>query len=263
MSVAALTRVGTYEREVGACLERVWENVLDWEHLPWLHRGSFSRIEALAAGAWGWRARVGLQPEAAGEILLELVRDPSAPRYVARTLEGPGRGSEIWTELREEAEERTAIRVAFDLPGVAPERAAALGRSYRALYARLWDEDEAMMQRRADELRRPLRARADGAFDLGPADAVRARLPLVASFGELRFRLLLREGELIAHPVVCPHRLGPLEAAPLDAEGLVRCPWHGYHFDPGSGACRERPGLRLVPRLRVDVEAGRVVVRGA
>ena len=29
-----LTRVATYERLIRAPEERVWENVLDWEHLP-------------------------------------------------------------------------------------------------------------------------------------------------------------------------------------------------------------------------------------
>ncbi|TMP97098.1 MAG: hypothetical protein E6L09_13880 [Verrucomicrobia bacterium] len=28
-----------------ASLERIWENVRDWEHLPWLHRRSFLDIQ--------------------------------------------------------------------------------------------------------------------------------------------------------------------------------------------------------------------------
>jgi hypothetical protein len=52
-----LTTVATYRRTIGASAERVWENVLDWEHLPWLHSGSFSDIVCNGAGEWGWRAR--------------------------------------------------------------------------------------------------------------------------------------------------------------------------------------------------------------
>ena len=37
-AVPGLTSVATYRRRIGASLERVWENVHDWEHLPWLHR---------------------------------------------------------------------------------------------------------------------------------------------------------------------------------------------------------------------------------
>ena len=45
---AQLTRVGVYERSLPVSAERVWENVRDWEHLPWLHASSFSSIECLA-----------------------------------------------------------------------------------------------------------------------------------------------------------------------------------------------------------------------
>ncbi len=41
------TSVGFYRRTIRASLSRVWENVLDWEHLPWLHRSSFSDIKLL------------------------------------------------------------------------------------------------------------------------------------------------------------------------------------------------------------------------
>ena len=37
-----LISVAVYRRRIGASLERVWENVRDWEHLPWLHRQSFA-----------------------------------------------------------------------------------------------------------------------------------------------------------------------------------------------------------------------------
>src|SRR5262245_43106914 len=147
------TRVATYRREIGADVDRVWENARDWEHLPWLHRTTFARIERLESGALGWRARVGLAPDAAQVILLELRIEPDAGRYVARTLEGPGAGTEIWTQL---APRRTStgIEVEFHVPGIPPERAAAVGAGFERLYARLWDEDEAMMERRARELAR-------------------------------------------------------------------------------------------------------------
>ena len=46
----------------------------------------------------------------------------------------------------------TDVEVAFHVPGVAEGQRAALGEAYRALYARLWDEDEAMMRRRQEVL---------------------------------------------------------------------------------------------------------------
>jgi nitrite reductase/ring-hydroxylating ferredoxin subunit len=254
--------VAVYRRSVAASLERVWENVLDWEHLPWLHRSTFSAIEAVDAGAWGWRARVALQPrEPRREILLELRIEPGAERYVARTLEGTGRGSEVWTRLRGAGPERTDVEVEFHAPGVEPGSAAALGGLYTRLYTALWDEDEAMMVRRQRELARragPSTAAA-GALDLGPLEALRPRLPLCVELGGRRYRVLELGGELRAHATTCPHRLGPLDAGPPEA-GVLTCPWHGYRFDLASGRSADGRGLRLppAPPVRVDPGTGRV-----
>ena len=84
---AAAPLLTGYERRVEASLARVWENVLDWEHLPWLHRSSFASIELHDAGDWGWRARAALRT--GGEPFdLELMVDRARSRYVTRTLSG-------------------------------------------------------------------------------------------------------------------------------------------------------------------------------
>jgi nitrite reductase/ring-hydroxylating ferredoxin subunit len=249
------TRVATWRRDVGADAERVWENVRDWEHLPWLHRSTFARIERLESGPLGWRARVGLAPDATRRILLELRIERDAGRYVSRTLEGPGAGTEIWTRLAPRGE-RTGIEVEFHVPEVAPERAAAVGEAFERLYARLWDEDEAMMQRRARELGRrgEPAASAPEPVALGPLDLLRQRLPLVVEQGGERWRLIETGGEVVVHTTRCPHWFGPLEDAPVGEDGGLRCPWHGYRFDVRTGACADRGRLRLAPapKLRVD-----------
>ena len=51
-----LPHVGTYRRVLPVSLVRMYENTLDWEHLPFVHDSSFSSIECLDAGPWGWRA---------------------------------------------------------------------------------------------------------------------------------------------------------------------------------------------------------------
>jgi nitrite reductase/ring-hydroxylating ferredoxin subunit len=267
--LSALARVAVYRREVAASLERVWENVLDWEHLPWLHRESFCRIECLDEGPDGWRARVGLAPAEAGqEILLELALERPRLRYVARTLEGPGKGTEIWTRLEPVSPERTRIEVEFWLPGIPPERRDGLGGAYLRLYTLLWDQDEAMMTRRAAELARrdAERSRGEGQpgeiLELGPIEAVRASLPLLVSLGGREFRVLELDGELLAHATQCPHRLGPLAEAPVE-DGCIRCPWHGYRFEVRSGASAEGRRLRLAPAPRVvmDPAGARVELR--
>jgi nitrite reductase/ring-hydroxylating ferredoxin subunit len=249
------TRVGVYRREVRADLPRVWENVYDWEHLPWLHRAAFSSIELVDRGSWGWRARIGLAPGETGqEILLELRTERDAGRYVARTLEGPGAGAEIWTQL-EPRGAHTGIEVAFCVPGVASQHAAGVGAAFERLYARLWDEDEAMMQRRTQELSRRGEPAAPALrVALGPQARLLEQLPLVLEVGGEKIRLLRIEGEIVAHSARCPHWLGPLEDAPLD-DDCVRCPWHGYRFDVRTGASADGRRLRLSPAPRVEVDA--------
>ncbi len=251
-----LTRVAVYRRTIRASLARVWENVLDWEHLPWLHRSSFTEIKLLESGPWGWHARVGLQPADLGQQVDVQVRvEREAGRYVTRTA-GAGQGSEIWTRLEPLSERRTKIEVEFLLPGVAPEQSNAIGAAYTRLYTQLWDEDEAMMMRRETWLSRggPSHARARTRLALGTLEEVRKRLPLRIELDGQPFRVVEVDGTLVAHSTLCPHRLGPLDDA-LVEEGCIRCPWHGYRYDLRTGLSCDGGGLRLNPAPRVQIDA--------
>jgi nitrite reductase/ring-hydroxylating ferredoxin subunit len=247
--------VAVYRRSVRASLAQVWENVHDWEHLPWLHAGSFGRIERIDSGPWGWRAAVELRAAGGESSEIELRREPDAERYVVRTLRGPGTGTEIRTTLTPRGDERTDVEVEFRMPGVAAEHAAAVGAAYTRLYTGLWNEDEAMIRQRA--ARRAARLEGSGdapaELDLGPVDALRARVPLVVTFGARRYRIVADEGELLVHDCDCPHRLGPLDDAEI-SQGRIRCPWHGYAFSLREGGCTDGRGLRLfaAPELLVD-----------
>jgi nitrite reductase/ring-hydroxylating ferredoxin subunit len=252
---------------VNASIERVWENVHDWEHLPWLHSGSFSSIDLRESGSWGWRAKIGLQPPQAGEILLELVLTDSGDRYVSRTLEGPGVGTEIWTRLAEDGVDRTRIEVEFHVPGVPAASAESTGAAFVALYTRLWDEDESMMVERTAQLRGRGVAKGsrdlEAIRDLGSFESLRKRLPLVVEYGGRRFRIVAVGEEIEVHACVCPHRMGPLDAVPVE-DGRIRCPWHGFEFDVRTGRSSDGRGLRLprAPRVEVDSETGRAQLRG-
>ena len=157
----------------------------------------------------------------------------------------------------------TDIRVDFHLAQVPSAQLARLGQAYTGLYARLWDEDEGMMQRRAELLGSPgLGRRATGeSLDLGPLAELRERLPVRVRLAGVSYRVLDLDGELIAHATTCPHALGPLEDASVK-EGCIRCPWHGYEFDLRSGLSSDGRRLRLpvAPRVRVDPESGRVTL---
>ena len=251
MRRAHVTTVAVYERLIRASLERVWENVLDWEHLPALHRESFLAVRRIDSGEWGWSAQVRV-PGSEREIALRVALDRDNLRYVTATTEGPGAGTEIWTSLEPKSEHETQIRVEFRVPDVSPERVATLGAGYRSLYAKLWDEDEAMMRRRQAQLdlqRRPL-PRSRDVLELGALADVRGKLPLDLTLDGRPFRIVELDGELVAHSTVCPHWLGPLEAGKREGS-VVACPWHDYRFDLRTGRSCDGRGLRLGPAPRV------------
>jgi nitrite reductase/ring-hydroxylating ferredoxin subunit len=258
----ALAHVGTYRRRVRASAGRIWENVLDWEHLPWLHRATFCDVRLIEARRDGWRVSAGLQPAAEGHrIGIETRLEQRECRYLTLTTDGPGQGTEIWTRLEPAAEDCTDIEVRFLVPGVPPGGTTAIRDAYVRLYTRLWDEDEAMMTRRAEMLsRRPSRP-TETTVDLGSIESLRSRLPLLLELDGCRYRLVDLDGEIIAHSTTCPHLLGPLEHAAI-SDGCVRCPWHGYRFDVRTGYGIDRPDLHLGsrPDVRVDPRTRTVTV---
>lgn len=260
-----LSEVAVYQRVIGAGIERIWENVLDWEHLPWLHASSFSAVELLEARRDGWRARVWLgAAEHAVESIIETHLDFARKRYLTLTTGGVGAGSEIWTALDERGA-NTAIEVRFLVPDLPPEHREAVGQMYVGLYTILWDEDERMMRHRqaalAGGVRRDRQAHAE--LSLGTLEDLRRRLPLVVELRGRPYRVLEVAGKILVHSTVCPHLLGPLDEAPVE-DGCIRCPWHGYRFDLESGRCRDVPRLSLAtaPTLSIDAQTQIVTLRG-
>ena len=45
--------VGSYRRRMAVSVERMYENALDWAHLPYLHSDAFASIELVEEGDWG------------------------------------------------------------------------------------------------------------------------------------------------------------------------------------------------------------------
>ncbi len=248
--------VAVYERRVAANTERVWENVLDWEHLPALHAGSFAAIVCEDAGDWGWRARIS--PRGGGdELTVELSIDWSDSSYHSRTVAGRGVGTDIFTRVTGIDAQRTDVRVEFFVPEHDAASGAKLGDGFVSLYTALWDEDEAMMQGRQAFLdgSAPGVARAGERerVSLGPAERLREDGPRIVEVGAEPFRVRWHEGTFVAHTTVCPHWGGPLADAEIEASQIV-CPWHGYRFDLESGAGPAGQACRLLARARVEVD---------
>jgi nitrite reductase/ring-hydroxylating ferredoxin subunit len=251
-----LVRVARYERTIRAPLERVWENVLDWEHLPHLHASSFEHIELDDAGDWGWRT--WSDPERSSHVELCVAADD---RYVARSYFGGVQATEIWTTLIPDGE-NTGIEVEFYFPAVDESAVEGLGDMMLSLYSRLWDEDESMMMERHRRLHES-RDTATSA-NLGDRVALVRRLvegeSIIFQLRRREYQLRFHAGELMAHPTICPHLLGPLTDADL-GDGRLTCPWHGYQFDLATGECLTPPHAHcsLPANARLTESGGEII----
>ncbi|MEE3327876.1 MAG: Rieske (2Fe-2S) protein [Myxococcota bacterium] len=256
-----LHRVATLTRTIRASLERVWENVYDWEHLPWLHRQDFASIDLIDSGAWGWKARAVSTALPDAPFTVALMVETEANRYVSRTLQGDTTTAEIWTALDPVGEDETAIQVEFWLADIPESARESVGSQYRKLYGRLWDQDEEMMRERARHLRDSGAQATDRVLDLGFFSDVSRQLPLCVDLGGARWRLVSLDGDWVVHDTRCPHALGPLSEGP-DASGELECPWHGYRFDVRtSRSCDgRRLQLRKPPRVVRDRKTDRITL---
>jgi nitrite reductase/ring-hydroxylating ferredoxin subunit len=255
--------IGTYRRELPVSVERLYENAIDWEHLPYLHRSSFARVECLDSGAWGFRARVWSQPyDERREFTIQLKLDRDCRRWITSTLEGPGRGSEIWTHAFPIGDRETHIVVDFFVPGIAPDRAPEIAGYYKTLYAKLYDEDVSMMTDRQTQLDTIKNRTCDESRSprvLGSIEYVRMRLPMTIEERGRRFRIVEHDGKLLAHATVCPHTLGPLGTTTV-ADGIIECPWHGYRFDIATGKCVSGHQCNLAPPPQIVVSPNSDVI---
>ena len=250
---------GTYRRELPVTLERLYENAIDWEHLPYLHGSSFSRIECIEAGDWGFRARAWAQPYDERRCFsIELRLDREIRRWITTTLDGAGAGTEIWTHAFALAERRTLVVVDFFVPGIDAARRTEVGRYYADLYAHLYDEDVRMMSERQVQLDaakgRGIGDAAAAPIILGTLAEVRARLPITIQSGARKFRIVENGGDLVAYSTLCPHLLGPLGESEV-RDGIVECPWHGYRYDIRTRRCVSGANISLAPAPKVIVSA--------
>lgn len=243
-----LELIAEYQRRLHSTPDGVWRNVLDFEHLPWVHGHAFAAVERLAGGRDWWRARVTLAPASFGQtMVLELRVDRERLRYVTRTLEGRSMGAYILTRLEPFDAAHTDIHVEFWGPPESPMRTRLKAKSYLALYERLWDEDEQMIETMlaADE-QQPWRGE--------PGQRLRVLAHDRVDDGQRTLGLAQTGDQLWVHDPVCPHMGGPLLGALVDEQGRLRCPWHDYRFALADGRCDRAPGLRLRcrPARRVD-----------
>jgi len=253
-----------YERELDASIERIFENVLDWEHLPYLHSQAFTSVRMTSSDPDGWHGEVELPGLSGGTAELDVRIDRANLCYTSSTVTGAGAGTDIITYLFPHSPSRTSIRVDFHLPWAPPGSQAAVGEFYRTLYIQLWDQDEAMMRERQRVIDAAAAGTRNGAaavrtdvpesISLGRVRDLTARLPLAVELGGRPFRVVGIDGQLFAHDTRCPHLGGPLAGHALEGCEAV-CPWHGYRFDVRTGLSSDGRGLRLARAAVVEISA--------
>lgn len=295
---AWVPHVGQYQRRMPVSLARMYENALDWEHLPWLHSSSFTAIECIESGDWGWRAWATLasaknsggpshrlwgqalakslrhQPlqllsfassllmqsiaakRGGSRVLLELRLDTHKKRWITTTLDGVGKGTQIWTQVLEHGAEDIEVQVDFFVPNIPQAMAAPIGQYYQQLYQRLYDEDQDMMERRQQALAL-VKQKPDSKekqLVLGGIESLKKQLPLTVTVGGKEWQVVQHDGGIAVHHRLCPHMLGPLDRGRVTENGAVVCPWHGYEFSlaDGSNLSGQRCKLPKPPKVTID-----------
>src|SRR5204863_2181052 len=89
------------------------------------------------------------------------------------------------------------------------------------------------------------------------ADIPENRARIVCLSGE-RVAIFKYDGKISAVSNVCQHQNGPLGEGKI-VFGCITCPWHGYQYQPDSGASPP-PFVEKVPTFNVRVKNGRVFV---
>lgn len=264
-----LRHVGSYQRDMPVTVSRMFENALDYEHLPWLHSSTFADLTVIESGDWGWRAVAHLVPKSRlTRMELELRLDRDKNRWVTRTVGGLGKGTEIWTVAIPQGDQGIRVVVDFFVPKLPRFLFGFYAATYQAMYEKLYDEDESMMLIRQNEIdTKKDRRRSDnqcvdeGEMSLGSLSDLVANSVNTFEYAGERYGLVQTNGQWRAFTAVCPHGLGPLDRGLLRG-GIVECPWHGYRFNVGTGECINDSNISLeLPPLIVTEKDGAVFVR--
>lgn len=252
-----LAHVATYTRELPINLDRMYENAIDWEHLPYLHSSTFSYIEKIEAGQWGWRAKAALHPKSfTTQMHLELKLDREKNRWITKTLGGVGKGTEIWTHAIPLEANKIKVIVDFYVPKIPGFLKKMYADQYIETYAQLYDEDLWMMagrQNQLDQLDAREKPTNPGPVVLGSLAELKDKIPFEFEFNQQPYRLVKLKETYLAHSMTCPHMLGPLNDADVE-KGILVCPWHGYQFDLRTRDCISGQKCRLAPAPSIELD---------
>lgn len=268
--ISGLHYLGNYVRRLPINLARMMENAYDWEHLPYVHSSSFSSIDLIDSGAWGWRAKIGLPDGSpASHQLLDLLVESDRHYWVSTVYSGPGTGIEIHTQATKIEDDEIEVDVRFYLPEAPDnETGAEMILAYmQQQYATLYDEDQGLMLGRQGALddRKRWVAITPSATDVlvGATAELDPEIVHTVEMETGRFCVRKHDGAWLVHSAVCTHLLGPLKESAINEHGQLTCPWHGYHFDLHTGENAEQKCRALATAPELIEHDGQLYLRPA
>jgi methionine sulfoxide reductase heme-binding subunit len=95
-------------------------------------------------------------------------------------------------------------------------------------------------------------------IDVCDVSSIPEKRAVVVNVAGERVAVFRYDGQVSAISNVCRHQNGPLGEGRI-VDGCVTCPWHGYQYDPKTGASPP-PFTDKVPTYRTRVCNGRVLV---
>src|SRR5216683_1865023 len=114
----------------------------------------------------------------------------------------------------------------------------------------------AFREKRVDRARH--QAVDEGFVEVCKVDRIAEKCATIVSLSGERVAVFRYDGKVSAISNVCQHQNGPLGEGRI-IDGCVTCPWHGYHYQPESGAAPP-PFKEKIPTFRVKVVEGSVFV---
>jgi methionine sulfoxide reductase heme-binding subunit len=99
---------------------------------------------------------------------------------------------------------------------------------------------------------------ADDLVDVCDLASIPEKRAVIVTLGGERVAVFRYDGKVSAISNVCRHQNGPLGEGRI-IDGCVTCPWHGYQYNPETGASPP-PFTDKVPTYRTRVRNGRVLV---
>ena len=98
----------------------------------------------------------------------------------------------------------------------------------------------------------------EGFVEVCKVDRIPEKCATIISLSGERVAVFRYDGKVSAISNVCQHQNGPLGEGRI-IDGCVTCPWHGYQYQPDSGAAPP-PFKEKVPTFQVKVVEGSVFV---